>query len=681
MDGFMTDNRDKSNGQPLRLAFPIINLDWVKDEMEIKKLSSLCRKLGCDIVQMGMDQGAGDDPFPDKNKIAALKKQFAEINRLLKIEGIITVLDLATLLHGNERARHKYHCMRGLSGRKLASPCTLDKRWRLYIADLFASFADVGFEWLWPDDDFRLDNHGEFHACYCVRHISEFNHRFGYDFTRLTLLKLMGKKFPLTSGEERRKLDWFNFKRADMEELAAEISSAIHKVNPKCGFGGTLSDLRCASLGGIKVKSLLTAMAGKGNIIRARCGCGGYDDYDRAGKLHNLFLGQAQKTLLPADAWAFSEHSCWPANRFTRSSHDFLFQMVQTASCGFKYQLLFPNLREDAVYQNDINSALPFLRRLSSLIPAGAKPSGPVFVFSEKCSFYRGVSESFTDGGYNAYEFLSRLGIPMRLAEAETLDTEDGPFIVTGNTALAVQDKLGNLMKKGLLLDGEALEIMDSSGLSGKLGFSIGTPITDARYEYYRDNPVNGNMPQQNGVYPLFIYQDLHGEPLPYIKTSGKGWTVLSELQDIQRNRVAPDMQTREFPEGRLALGAIHFSKGRNFLNPYRKQQFGNLLEWLAKRPLPAWLPNAVDVQSVVIAEKGYSVVTLFNFSRDYLRAPEILLRADKAVSVSEIVPSSGKIESVGGCRQKLLGCGKISVKTPPEFQIPGGGWRTLIIR
>lgn len=672
-------NIKKNNEQPLRLAFPIINLDWVKDENEVKRLAVLCRKLGCDIIQMGMDQGAGDDPFPDKNKIRELKKQFAGINLLLKKEGIITVLDLATLLHGYERVHHKYHCMRGLSGRKLVSPCTLDKRWRLDIASLFASFADAGFEWLWPDDDFRLDNHGEFHACYCARHIAEFNRRTGYNYTRLTLLKLMNKVFPLTQDEKIQKHDWFNFKRADMEELASEISAAIHKVNPDCGFGGTLSDLRFASLGGIRVKSLLTAMAGKGNIIRARCGCGGYDDHDRTGKLHSLFLAQAERTLLPADSWAFSEHSCWPANRFTRSSHDFLFQMVQTVSCGFKYQLLFPNLREDVVYQDDINSALPFLHRLSALISADARPAGPVFVFSEKCSFFKGASESFTDGGYNAYEFLSRLGIPLRLAEADALDTETGPFIVTGNTALAVQDKLGSLMKKGLLLDGEAVEILEANGLLGKLGASLGTPVTDARYEYYMDNSLNGDMPPQKTGYPLFIYQDLHREPLPDIKTSGRGWTVLSEFQNIQRGSAASDMQTRECGGGRQALAAIHFAKGRNFLNPYRKRQFGNLLEWLGRRPLSVWLPDTVDVQPVVIAEKDYSVVTLFNFSRDELRAPEIFVRNEKSVSVSEIRLSSGRIQSVEGCRQKRLGGGRISVKMPPEFQIPGGGWRTLV--
>ena len=311
----------------LHLALPVNNFRWVDGKKEIERLIVFCRRLGIDTIQMGMmrKEVASCNLFPEESELKALRERHSRITRPLKAAGFWLVLDLPTLLHGFERAGHPFERMVGITGNKLGSPCPLDPKWQDYICRFFANFADVGYDWLWPDDDFRMDNHIERHACYCRNHLKEFNHRYGHHLTRKGILKLLQHPLPISKTEEKVKSDWFEFKRLNLEEVADRISGAIHRVNAECGFGGTLADSGTASLGGRKVLSLMQKMAGKDNRIHARVGNGSYHDYDRIGKLGAMYGGLSQKMLLPQEAWVFSEHSCWPANRFSIPPRSFFF--------------------------------------------------------------------------------------------------------------------------------------------------------------------------------------------------------------------------------------------------------------------------------------------------------------------------------------------------------------------
>ena len=189
----------------LHLAFPLIDLGWVSAPEEIRRLTDFCRRLGADTIQLCLEQVAADNPFPSDRELKILREKYLKITRPLKAAGFRLALDLPTLLHGYERAEHPFDRMKDIDGRDLESPCPLDPNWQDYICRLFAGFADTGFDWLWPDDDFRMDNHGSRHACYCGRHVQEFGRRYKHRLTRQELSGILQKPLPLSQTAEKIK--------------------------------------------------------------------------------------------------------------------------------------------------------------------------------------------------------------------------------------------------------------------------------------------------------------------------------------------------------------------------------------------------------------------------------------------------------------------------------------------
>ena len=679
----------------LHLALPVNNFRWLDNEKEVKSLIDFCRRIGVDTIQTGLMRGlmgaevSSGKFFPEESEIKILREKHSRITQPLKAAGFWLVLDLPTLLHGFELAEHPFKRMVGITGNKLESPCPLDPQWQNYICGFFASFADVGYDWLWPDDDFRMDNHIELHTCYCRYHLKEFSRRYGHRLTRKGIFQILQKPLPISEIEEKIKSDWFEFKRLNLEEIADKISRAIHRVNKECGFGATLAGFDAASLGGCKVPTLLQKMAGKGNRIHARVGCGGYNDYDRTGKLRAMYSGLFQKMLLPNQAWVFSEHSCSPANRFNRSAADFLFQMVHAVSHGYKHLLLFPNIREGTVYQEQIERHLPFLETLSRAIPREAVPSGASLVYTDTCSYYQGLDENREETGYLTYEFLSRLGIPLRLVEASQIESAPGPFIVPGNAVMRVWDKLPWLIKNGLLLDGEAVDLLAAHNRLSALGVTTGEPINNAKSEYFRPGFLNG--PAESGIddHPLHVYRDSWHHPILRLVPENRKWRVISEFHDAEtvdgpkmtdRNCLGPELMVKSDKNGRVALTASCFRYDyRGFLNHSRQRQYGALLEWLGKKPLPVKISDSVDLQPVVMESSDKNVVGLFNFSRDASTPLRLEFPIRGKTPKIEQLTSDGRFEKVRQYKTKKKDS-TVEITFSDQLQVPAGKWLIMIV-
>ena len=671
----------------LHLALPVNDSRWLDDPKETERLIDFCRQIGVDTIQAGMMRGltgaevCPQNFFPEENEIKVLREKHSRATQPLKAAGFWLVLDLPTLLHGFELAQHPFKRMVGITGNQLESPCPLDPKWQNYICDFFASFADVGYDWLWPDDDFRMDNHIEMHTCYCRDHLKAFNLQYGHRLTREKIFGILQKPLPISEAAEKIKSDWFEFKRLNLEEVADKISQAIHRVNKACGFGGTLAGFDAASLGGCKVLTLLQKMAGQGNRIHARVGCGGYSDYDRTGKLQAMYSGLLQKMLLPHESWIFSEHSCWPTNRFNRSAADFLFQMVHAVSHGYKHLLLFPNIREGTVYSEQIERHLPFLKNLSRAIPRAAVPSGASLVYTEECAFYQGLDETRVETGHLTYECLSRLGIPLRLVEASQIETAVGPFIVPGNVVMRVWDQFPWLIKNGLLLDGEAVELLAAHDRLSVLGVTTGEPITTALSEYFRPGFLNGPAELAIEDYPLHVYRDLWHHPLLRLVPGDQKWQVISEFHDANHNCIGPELMVKSDEDGRVALTASCFRHDhRGFLNHPRQRQYGALLEWLGNKPLPVKIFDSVDLQPVVMESGEKTVVGFFNFSCDDATPLRLEFPSrGKTLKIEQLTSPDGQFEKVPGYKTKEKDS-TVEITFSDQLQVPAGKWLIMIV-
>ena len=355
--------------------------------------------------------------------------------------------------------------------------------------------------------------------------------------------------------------------------------------------------------------------------------------------------------------------------------------MVHAVSHGYKHLLLFPNIREGAVYEELIQSHLPFLENLSRAIPREAVPSGASLVFTEKCSFYQGLYEERAEAGHLAYECLSRLGIPLRLVEASQIEGAPGPFIVPGNAVIPVWDKLPWLIKNGLFLDGEAVELLAAHGRLSALGVRTGEPITVAQNEYFRPGFLNG--PAEPGIYdfPLHVYRDLQSQPLLRLIPKNRKWRLISEFHGRNRDCLGPELMVKSDNNGRLALSAYCFRYDyRNLLNHPRQRQYGALLEWLGKKPLPVKISGSVDLQPVVMKSGKKTVLGLFNFSRD-VSAPlklEFPIRG-KAPKIEQLTSPDGRLEKVDHYKTKKRGS-SVEIAFPESLRVPAGKWLIMMI-
>ena len=276
-------------------------------------------------------------PLPVIQEVARLLKQdFIPAARALGLRAGIN--HLATIGHLDENAANSlsepWQHLVDLNG--TVSPscyCTSDPQVREYIRQSYRALADAVPDFIWVDDDVRLESHPQAIqlSCFCPLCLKKFSQQTGQFWTRSGLQA----SFDQGSRNERLAIrqQWQAHTRQYLVDLLTVVREAVDEINPDIILGLMTGE---TSYSTYDFPSRVEALAGKRRIeVKWRPGGGFYTDeqpLDFSQKIHSV--GRQVASLQGTVDDIQYEHENFPYQVLRKSQAAFKAEMAAAVAAG-----------------------------------------------------------------------------------------------------------------------------------------------------------------------------------------------------------------------------------------------------------------------------------------------------------------------------------------------------------
>ncbi len=432
--------------------------------------------------------------------------------------------------------------------------------WQEYLARIYALYAELNFDTLWLEDDFRYHNHepldwgGDFSAPMLER----FSARAGEKVTRQELVRLF-----LQEGAPH---PWrgllMDVWAETQEEVAAKVTQAVARVAPQTRMGLMSSLPSNHAIEGRRWDKLWRAL----RTTRPPCHRPNYFPYQEADTLFtasgSLKL-DLQKTLRPGDVESLPEveNSC--TGLYSKSKRTAWAQMALAQLHGSDGLLLdlHPFITthpdEDPRVGELLDESRPALRWIGERFPRNCPMKGLQMLWREDVSRHMALPEAAADPSgllldvFAASEIITMMGL--------TTQAQDAPCrILWGRAAWAWSiEKLTAFLRQPLWLDGEAVQILCARGLSKKIGITSVESL-DREHSLYSIEQWNDGTREQRATLvhlPCFYRMELPSS-----------FQIWSQVADCHLNPLGPCLASSRSSEGgALLLSAFPMRHARQF--------------------------------------------------------------------------------------------------------------------
>ncbi len=146
---------------------------------------------------------------------------------------------LGTAGHGSERVCHPldepWQELVGING-KTGGYCFSDPRFLNHIKDAYQLLASAGPDFIWIDDDVRMEARaGAGLCCFCSNCLEEFSRQSGKQWTRDGLLEAFNSSDTHQAVTLRR--EWIQHNRRHLAGMLGTIRRAVDEVKPHLPLG------------------------------------------------------------------------------------------------------------------------------------------------------------------------------------------------------------------------------------------------------------------------------------------------------------------------------------------------------------------------------------------------------------------------------------------------------------
>lgn len=411
--------------------------------------------------------------------IKPLQTKLAEI-------GVTTSLNPWTTIMHSDRGYHVnpkigFNTFVDINGNKAQDmACPADPKWRKYIVERYAQYANIHPRRLWMEDDFRHYNHTPLKLmCFCDYHMKIYQEKLGKKESRSQFVKNMLK--PDRPTPERKV--YLDQARKEMIENEHLIEQAVHKVSPKTDLAQMTSFPDWHAIEGRDWKKLFTAQAGSGHPKVARPHLPAYNevaplkygrDFEEYTRITAAYLGENAELYPELESYMYSP--LVKSLAFTK------FQVITTALIGSKGILL--NLFD--MMGNGIDDAWNYADMLAEIKPFVNK----LLENRLRMNHLRGIKilvdqdsayTIHTDSGKKVEEMLPReknwasllssYGFATTILPVnQNTQIKDQTIAISGQLLRNFTNKqIINLIQNNvILLDGESINVLLDRGL-GKL--------------------------------------------------------------------------------------------------------------------------------------------------------------------------------------------------------------------
>lgn len=584
-----------------------------------KTAFDLVRRMKADRVFLATDQWQ-KEYMTGNGKQFLEKIRLAELIRFFQSKGFEVGVWLAgTILRSNmKKDDTSAHCVVNACGKEMEFlNCPLDPVFFNRLAEATADVANLGPSLIMYDDDFRIGDWGPAITCFCSEHMEQYRKFLGEDITRE---ELVSKAF--SGGKNRYRDAWMSVNGAAFEHIAREVRAAVDAVNPNIRVGlccmtpmWDWDGSDCIELGKLfagNTKPFLRLVGAPYWYVQGS----GYStgNLSTAIEMERMQAYWCKEAGMREQFELFTEDDGWPHSRyFTPSSHVECFDQILRATNELdgvqKYAVCYGDILYDVSCVDLTERNLPLYDTINQLFDQ-KKPVG-VRVYHYMHTLAGAVlPEDFQADQPFPYQNFPPFGAIL-LSQNSIPTTYDGDYagICVGEDARYLPE---DALQHGLILDSTAAEILTQRGID--VGAESFTNLLNDSHARALTDPLSEFFIEEGKSFKHFL-----DKPELCEISVKHGAEILSEF--VCGRRFPASYRYENASGQRFFVLAFPFLRSSwcNFLTRcyYRQRQLARQLEWLAKKPLPAFCPGNPDLYVLCSQNEQGLTVGLWNLSDD----------------------------------------------------------------
>ena len=469
--------------------------------------------------------------------------------------------------------------------------CAADPRVQEYISQCYAALATAHPDFIWLDDDVRLNHHPPRvrFACFCPFCLETFARACGHPMTREELTHRFNTG-PLAERLAHRR-QWQEHNNRYLVRLMEHIRTAVDTVNPRIQLGLMSGELAYCTY---QFDALVDALAGKqAPNVKWRPGSGFYHDEVPIGALHKAHSMGRQAASLPECVTDIQyELENFPYQLLRKSRAIFAAEIAASIGSGCTgVALNMLNMFDPPV---EAKPYLAKIRAISGFFATAARVFGrsacegitlPFTPTHFSTLSLEGAWDNANNWGadFARYYELSEIGLPMaysRHGAAVTLLTPE-------NCVEYTVDDLRSILAGGVMLDGGTLERLEQLGLGELTGFRVCGRKDQNAIERFTTHALNAEY----GGYHRDCRPSFWAEPVYLLEPRAKGASVLSEVVDFSKSVHGACAGVYENQlGGRVAV--FGYFPWRMIQNLAKTVQLKAVSCWLSRARLPAYVAS-----------------------------------------------------------------------------------------
>ncbi|MFA7636871.1 MAG: hypothetical protein WCX81_03815, partial [Monoglobales bacterium] len=385
--------------------------------------------------------------------------------------------------------------------------CIANQSYLEYVFARYSMYADTGADFIWMDDDIRINSYG----CLCDGCIDRFNKLLGTNYSR-------GKLAELLDTDTTVKKAWMDLNFDDIITLVRTVKAAVKKVNPDIKIG-------YMSIGGNDVVEWISASG----AVKGRPGGGFYDERCPLSVFDKCLGVQSQISVYPDEVkdiqYEYEAFNYQTLNRSVRFSE-------------LESTLALMNGCNGILYNNDI-----FYDRhqLPKMLSSSARKWDILTKNNSLCK-----PAGVYCVGISTAKILNEIGIPVTYYP----DNAVAVFVTGDGLNRLTDEKIKDLLNRNLLTDGKGVEILCERGFSEFCGGKIENVYDNGMAERFGNHWLNGEYRN--------YYRDVFMSFKYYVNNSGNayefklsaGSECISNLETITHKKLGCSLYVFENKQG-----------------------------------------------------------------------------------------------------------------------------------
>ncbi len=583
-------------------------------------------------------------PLP-MQRILELSEKLKTVIPQFKARGLVTGINhLPTIGHLEENAPNALaepwqHLVDKSGTISTGCYCPADPDVKNYIRDTYKALASAKPDFIWVDDDLRMESHSPLisFACFCPRCLAEFSAQTGREWTRESLLEAFAKSDPLADRLALRR-KWLKRNHALVSDTLKLIRDAVDSVDDSIELGLMTGEINYS---GYLDKDWFDAMSGPlHRNVKHRPGGGFYLD-DIPGQFFDKLLSVGRQiSFLPKTVTDIQyEHENFPYHGLGKSRTIFTAEISGALGAGCTGAAL--NVLDIA--GNPAEEALPFLKATAKM-----RPFFEQVVATCGASKCEGIWTPFTPlhfasmapdgewpgwggwgGDINCFYGLCRFGTPAAFGRDSALAaTIESHSLREWNTS-----ELREFLAKGAIIDFPTLEYLNSIGLGDMTGWKVAGKRTVDLRERYLPDPINGRFAGRiRDCRPSFWPQET-----AFLEATADGARPLAEAIDFNLKPCGICAGVFENHLGGRVAVLGHYPWDMLASMP-KVAQLQRLADWISHEKLPVQVTSFHKVAVWARRDaQGHPAAVLLNLSNDAAEGVTLRYRNPEPVALGTL--------------------------------------------